>query len=56
MSDLLKGNFEPRKQVKGEKREDTAEEVFEREALRNLGGSVAFVSRKKFVWTGEDSE
>ncbi len=55
MSDLLKGNFAPKRPVKGEKRRETAEETFEREALRNLGGSIAFVSKKKFVWTGEDT-
>ena len=53
---LLKGNFEAKKNVEASKPSDTLEEQFEREALSNLGGSIAYVSRKKFVWTSGDGE
>jgi hypothetical protein len=53
---LLKGNFEAKKTVEDKKTSDTLEEKFEREALANLGGSIAYVARKKFIWTGDDGE
>jgi hypothetical protein len=55
MPDFLKGNFETKNQVVSSG--DDAENLndrFEREALKRLGGSIAFVSKKGFVWTGED--
>ncbi len=50
---VLKGNFEPKKPVTGTRHELTVEEQFEKEALKRLGGSIAFVSKKKFLWTGD---
>jgi hypothetical protein len=50
MTDVLKGNFTPQKKVEAEKKEDTLEDRFEREALNRLGGSIAFVSKKKIKW------
>jgi hypothetical protein len=49
MSDLLKGNFKPKAPVEAQKGGDLSDE-FEREALRRLGGSIAFVSKKKFLY------
>jgi hypothetical protein len=54
--DILKGNFETQTKVSAEQHVDTIEEKFEREALKRLGGSIAFVSKKKFLWTGDDNE
>lgn len=53
---ILRGNFEPAKQVDVEQQQATLEDQFEREALKRLGGSIAFVSRKKLLWTGEPSD
>jgi len=51
MSDVLKGNFKTKKPVKGESaKEATLEDRFEKEALKRLGGSIAFVSKKNVVW------
>jgi len=50
MSDLLKGNFPAKNAVKVEEKVETMEERFEREALKRLGGSIAFVSKKKVSW------
>ena len=47
---LLKGNFKPAKEVQAPAAEATLEDQFEREALKRLGGSVAFVARRKVVW------
>ena len=51
MSSFLKGNFQVKKNV-GEKNETkkTLESRFELEALKHLGGSVAFVKKKKVDW------
>ena len=53
---LLKGNYNTKKTITAERPEETTEEKFEREALARLGGSIAFVSRKKFLWKGEDGD
>jgi hypothetical protein len=51
MSDVLKGNFKTKKAVKGDSGKGaTLEDRFEKEALKRLGGSIAFVSKKKVVW------
>jgi hypothetical protein len=51
MNDVLKGNFEPKKNVKAHVEEEEMEEKFEREARKRLGGSIAFVSKKKVNWS-----
>jgi hypothetical protein len=53
MSSVLKGNFQTKKEVKVEETRadaDNAEDRFEREAMKRLGGSIAFVSKKKVMW------
>lgn len=47
---VLKGNFEPRTRVTIAEEPDDLTAQFEREALKRLGGSIAFVSRKEFVF------
>ncbi len=50
MAEVLKGNFTPRKRVVvGDANEDLTSQ-FEREALKRLGGSIAFVAKKKFLY------
>lgn len=47
---VLKGNFAPKKEVFAPAESTTLEDQFEREALKRLGGSVAFVAKRKVVW------
>lgn len=54
MNELLKGNFKPNTNVIREKKQETMEERFESAALATLGGSIGYVSRKSFVWTGDN--
>jgi len=57
MSDVLKGNFKPKNAVTvPERAPETIEERFERTALKRLGGSIAFVSKKKVMWELKDKE
>jgi hypothetical protein len=60
MSDILRGNFKTRNEVKGDGQAGASlEEQFEKEALKKLGGSIAFVSKKKVLWDlkeGDDVE
>jgi hypothetical protein len=56
MSDVLKGNFKPEKPVEVEKEREDLNFKFEREALKRLGGSIAFVSKKKFLYKAEQEE
>jgi hypothetical protein len=54
----MKGNFKTKKHVEQKETEekDRLEEQFERTALKRLGGSIAFVSKKGFTWDGDDGE
>lgn len=56
MADILKGNFETKKKAETETKDagDSLEEQFEREAMKRLGGSIAFVSKKKVKWDLDD--
>jgi len=57
MTDLLKGNFKTKNKVKEEKKENNINELedqFEKEALKHLGGSIAFVSKRKVLWAEKD--
>ena len=57
MSGVLKGNFTTKKTVTVEQKpEETLEDRFEREALNKLGGSIAFVSKKKVSWTLDEDK
>jgi hypothetical protein len=57
MPEYIKGNFKPKRPVqkKHESEENLINEQFERTALKRLGGSIAFVTRKGFIWKGDDS-
>lgn len=48
--DVLKGNFKSKKTVEVKPAEDSLEDRFEREAQKHLGGSIAYVAKKKVVW------
>ena len=50
MSQVMRGNFEPKKKVSGGDAKEDLNTRFEREALKRLGGSIAFVSKKKFLF------
>ncbi len=58
MTEYLKGNY--KLDVVIEEREDARESgstaEFERKALSRLGGSICFVSKKGFLWKGEQSD
>ena len=54
MPDVLKGNFQVKKPVDVEQKADDLNTQFEREALKRLGGSIAFVSKKKFLFGLEE--
>ena len=55
MTEFLKGNFKVANSVgEAKEKEASLEEQFEREATKHLGGSIAFVSKKKVNWTLKD--
>ena len=56
MKNVLGGNYTPAKPVIIDDRKPSLETQFEREALKRLGGSIAFVSNKTFLWRGEKKE
>ena len=55
MTSVLKGNFTPKKRVEAiAGTDDDLEREFERKALKRLGGSVAFVAKKRVNWDLKD--
>ncbi len=57
MNEFLKGNFEVKNKLDGEDgKAESLEDRFEREALKRLGGSIAFVSKKKVKWNLKDEK
>lgn len=55
MSDIVKGNFKTKKRIANTSKEtEDLEQRFEREAMKRLGGSIAFVSKQKVKWDLED--
>ena len=50
MTDVMKGNYRLKTQVEAEARKDDLESRFERQAMQKLGGSIAFVAKKKVNW------
>lgn len=54
MPSVLRGNFQTKKDVVTSDEAETLEDRFEREALKKLGGSISFVSKKKAKWVEED--
>jgi hypothetical protein len=56
MSDLLKGNYKLAQPVTDVQAAPTLEEKFEKEALKRLGGSIAFVSKRKVIWDDESDK
>ncbi|WP_175573150.1 MULTISPECIES: hypothetical protein [Thalassotalea] len=57
MSDILKGNFTPKKQVTKPDDtidDDSIESKFKKAALNSIGGSMVYVERTDLTWDGEE--
>ena len=52
----MKGNFSPKKSVTIEDKQQSLEDKFERAAKARLGGSIAYVSKKRVTWTDEKKD
>ena len=49
MSNLLKANFQPRREVPAEEAKPDATAEYEKRALESISGSMVFDERKKLV-------
>ncbi len=58
MKEFLKGNYKVDTEIRESVEEERSklEAEFERKALSRLGGSICFVSKKSFVWTGDSEQ
>lgn len=58
MTSVLKGNFQTAKKVEAKAADDNLDldQRFEREAMKKLGGSIAYVAKKKVKWAEEDGK
>ena len=57
MSDLLKGNFTTKKEVKKpdeNTEKDNVQQAFKKAALNSIGGSMVYVERTDLTWDGEE--
>ncbi|XQW85827.1 hypothetical protein ACOYR1_03545 [Thalassotalea piscium] len=56
MSDLLKGNFTTKKEVKKpeENKDTSVQQEFKKAALNSIGGSMVYVERTDLTWDGEE--
>lgn len=58
MRKFLQGNYEVESDINADKTKEMTQgysKMFEKRALENLGGSIAFVMKSdKFVWDEED--
>jgi hypothetical protein len=52
----MKGNFTPKRNVEIEPEKETLENKFERAAKARLGGSIAYVSKKRVAWIDENKD
>ena len=51
IGNVMKGNFITKKQVVVKLKDDESLEArFEKEAMKRIGGSIAFVSKQKVKW------
>jgi len=55
MTQYLKGNYKLDVKIDDAPEAANTTDAFERVALARLGGSICFVSKKAFLWTGPDS-
>ena len=53
MTDLLKSNFPPKRQVQAEETPQDVSKEYEKKALENIGGSMVFVCRTKLYYDGK---
>jgi hypothetical protein len=57
MSELLKGNFKPKRPVEApEAKPESLEDRFEKAAMKRLGGSIAYVAKKKVMWDSKKGD
>lgn len=50
MSSVLKGNFKTEKEVVASPENKDLEARYEHEAAKRLGGSIAYVAKKRVMW------
>jgi len=56
MTEYLKGNYTLDASITAaESDESDSTSEFEKKALSRLGGSICFVSKKGFLWKGDDA-
>ena len=56
MKDVLRGNFTPKKKVEVDTdKKETLEDRFERTAKARLGGSIAYVAKKRVAWNDDET-
>lgn len=54
MSEFLKGTYDLDKEIVDETQESSAKDEFKKKALNSIGGSMVFVEREQYIWTGDD--
>ena len=53
---VLKGNYKTDSDITAKVISEDQEEEFKLEILKNLGGSIGYVSKKRFMWLGDNQD
>jgi len=56
MPEFLKGNYKVNATIEDKADAADSTDEFEKKALSRLGGSICFVSKKGFLWKGDDGK
>ena len=54
MNELLKGNYEIKKQIKDDAK--NKKNIRDEKAKASIGGSMVFIEKKQMVWKGDEDE
>ena len=55
MPEFLKGNYKVSATIEDKSNAADSTDEFEKKALSRLGGSICFVSKKSFIWNGDQA-
>ena len=56
MPEFLKGNYKVNATIEDKADAADSTDEFEKKALSRLGGSICFVSKKGFLWKGDNGK
>ena len=56
MEKILKGNYNVKKPIIDEKKNESKEDQYRKKALNSISGSMVFVERNELFWDGSEEK